>query len=221
MEESFANNKEPFIVDYGCGSGYLLEILKDKKFIYYGYDINAESIKQATVKYKNKDAHFVLINKKKPITIKQQADIVVLIGVLQYMSKLERGQLFLELKERLKPDGTLIFSCASDHFVYRVMNITGIVLPNQYIQRKQIIRELQDINFRIIAGFEKGLFLTPLFSQIMICFDLFDKILFHTRGELGPIGTIARSALNTVLQLEYRLNFDYGYTLFIKAKHSN
>jgi tRNA (uracil-5-)-methyltransferase TRM9 len=50
------------ILDFGCGNGRLLEILKNKKIEYFGVDISGELIKLAEQKYQGKNIKFQKIS---------------------------------------------------------------------------------------------------------------------------------------------------------------
>ena len=82
-----------------------------------------------------------------------------------------------------------------------------------------ILTEIEKAKLRTIYQQERGFLIAPLFSNIIsFFFDAADKVLFRTKGTLGPIGTFARKIINPLITLEYLLQIDYGYTLYLKIK---
>ncbi|OGG14172.1 hypothetical protein A2773_02790 [Candidatus Gottesmanbacteria bacterium RIFCSPHIGHO2_01_FULL_39_10] len=220
INSRFPQKKTLRILDYGCGSGYFLEIFgKTRIGEYYGYDLSEKSIQCAKKTHHNRNVHFFHIQKDSASLLKEKKniDVLVLIGVLQYMSNKEFSALFKNAKKLLTPNGVIIISCSVDHIVYRAMNVLHIFSPHKLIHRKYATDTLKRAGFGVIDQFERGILLSPIFSQLMTIFDILDKLIFSTKGTIGPIGKIMRGMTNILLSLEYRLPVDYGYTLFIMA----
>ena len=216
-------NKKISIVDYGCGDGALLELIpQDSLSKYIGLDVNRNSLENARKKHsQTQKISFKKINTKNLPKFGQpkSIDAVVLIGSLQYMKPNEQEHLIAESQKALKKNGLLIITCAVDHLIYRLLNIYQLFLPNYYIQRSEIEKLIKKSDFKILELKEKGLIFSPLFSNIFIFFfDAFDKILFRTKGSLGPIGNTMRKLMAPVIALEWKLTFNYGYTLIIVAQ---
>ncbi len=215
-------NKKISIVDYGCGNGELLRYLNNRKIINYtGYDVNTDSLLVARKLFKNNEYQFKkIVNKKVPNFGKPQTlDLVVLVGVLQYMSGDEINELLKQIKKVLSKNGTAIFSCSIDHLFYKVFNLYRFLIPNHYINKELLINRIQKYGFTVELEQEKGLLIAPLFSNILsLFFDSVDKLLFRTRGSIGPIGNVSRKLIDPILKIEYKLPINYGYTLFLKIK---
>lgn len=221
--KNHSRKKKLAILDYGCGNGYLLSLLPSRWIgSYLGYDVSDAAIAQARSTFHKKYQKFSLLPTKKPLAKKKSIDVMILIGVLQYMKVKEIDRMLTEAKRFLKNDGCILVSCLSDHSIYTYLDLYRFFLPHVSVQRKNIVKQFEKHGFILEQNFERGLFFAPLFAQCLVFpFDALDKILFKTRGVLGPIGNFARNCVNPLLALEYRLPFDYGYTLFLKAKLKN
>lgn len=219
LEENFPNTRKINLIDYGCGNGLLLEYLSKEKLLkYLGLDISLDSISYAKNRYKFKKINFELIQQGKSINLGKpnSVDVIILIGVLQYMTQKEIKNFLNHAKKVLKSDGKIIISCAVDHVLYRIFNIYRLFLPNNFINKKIFLDLVRKSNMKVTYQQEKGIILSPLFSNVFsLFFDILDKILFQTKGSLGPIGKAAREVTNSILTLEYYLPINYGYTYFI------
>jgi SAM-dependent methyltransferase len=215
-------SKKLSIFEFGCGSGELLNVLNGSNLKYYqGTDLNADSISRAKEVHPSKKYQFFT---NKPTQIAphagtKQFDAVINIGVLQYLSDKQINLLLKESKRILKSGGVVCISCATDHMIYRVLNLYQFFLPHRYINKKNLERKLVESGFSIMHSEEKGLLFTPVFSHMVILFfDAADKLIFNTKGQLGPIGTFMRKLTQPLTQLEYAIPINFGYTLFIVAR---
>lgn len=209
------------VVDYGCGNGYLLDLLPKKAITNYtGFEVNSDSVSVAQKKYKQGKIKFIdfIPGKVPELGPVNSADVLVLIGVLQYMSDKEIAELVSKSKKVLKKNGVFLSSCIVDHWLYKVMDIYKFFLPQRYLNRNKLIKLLDNNGFDIEYQKEKGIFLAPLFSHcLVVFFDALDKLIFRQKGKLGKFGTWFRSFYTPILNLEYKLPIDYGYTLYLRA----
>lgn len=208
------------ILDYGCGNGTLLNTI-DLEHIrsYVGLEVNSAALSVAKAKYKNfKKIQFVKINTKAlpDFGPENSLDVVILVGVFQYLKPDEIEHVFKQSQKSLKKGGVLIASCVVDHWIYRVTNLYRLFLPNFYLNRKKLLDTAKKHSFKILMSQERGLIIGPFFSHfIVIFFDAIDKILFRNKGKLGPIGSFVRKLWKPIMYLEYKIPLDYGYTLFV------
>lgn len=221
-ELSKVSNHKLKIVDYGCGEGELLEYFPPSKIAeYQGYEVNKACIPVARKKWhSSKFFAFNEIDREKLPTFGKQhdLDVVVLIGVVQYLPLKDLKHVLSEAKRSLKPGGKILISCTTDHFLYSTFNIYRLFLHHYSVNRVSLINQLVKNHFQIEKQFERGLILTPFFSNILVFFfDALDKLIHRTKGELGPIGRKIRSLWAPIIRQEFKLNIDYGYTLFIVA----
>ena len=215
-------SKKINIVDYGCGSGELLNHLEKKSIKNYcGFEVGDDCLDKAQASFQSKKIDFKKINKKKlpRLGYKKSVDLIVSVGVLQYMSDKEINYLLKEAKRVLTKNGIIVLSCAVDHRIYKAFNLYQFLIPNHYINRKKILNKIKNAGFSIDLEVEKGLLIAPLFSNIFsLFFDGLDRVIFKTKGTIGPIGIIARKVIKPFIMLEYKLPIDFGYTFYIGVK---
>lgn len=222
MLSSFPKKFKLRILDFGCGSGYLLDIFpKERIESYSGFDINKSAIEAAKKKTFSKNISFNLINEKGNLNFGKldSYDAVIAIGVLQYMSEPEITLFLRESRRVLNKGGILLLSTVVDHLVYQIFNIYGIFLPNKFVNRKKLIKEIKKSGLKIEYQKEQGVLIGPLISHNLTIFpDSLDKIFFATKGTLGFFGSTFRRVLTLFMGLEYLIPLDYGYTLYLKAR---
>jgi 2-polyprenyl-3-methyl-5-hydroxy-6-metoxy-1,4-benzoquinol methylase len=113
VNEIHKYNKSGRILDVGCSSGLLLELLNQKGFEVYGIEPNKNAYNIANKKFKNqiyygtlsdftlKSYFYVLIHRSKPTF-----DVIIFNHVLEHIEKVHEQ---LEItKKLLKPDGLLV-----------------------------------------------------------------------------------------------------------------
>jgi ubiquinone/menaquinone biosynthesis C-methylase UbiE len=209
------------IVDYGCGSGDLLNFININQIkSYVGYEVSNACINSAKNTFKNNKLKFKKIKKNHIPSIGQDnsIDLIVLVGVLQYMTDIEISNFLIEAKRVLVKNGIIIASCATDRWVYKIFNIYRLFIPNFYINRTKLVLKLENAGFKIELEKEKGLIIAPLFSNIFsLFFDALDRLFFNSKGTLGPIGKKSRKLIKPFISKEFSLPIDFGYTLFISA----
>ncbi|HEX8923876.1 MAG TPA: class I SAM-dependent methyltransferase [Patescibacteria group bacterium] len=95
------------LLDVGCNTGNLGKILKKKKVICDGIDINPDFLKKAKRYYRHLFLRD-LFNPKLNLEPKLQYDFIVLSDILEHLPRPDL--LLIELKKYLKPDGQMIVS---------------------------------------------------------------------------------------------------------------
>ncbi len=210
------------ILDYGCGNGALLATIpKQMISSYTGFDVNSAGLAVARKKYREKIYRFSIFTAGEIPTLGRvdSYDLVILIGVLQYMTDEEINVFLTKAYQSLKPGGILAISCVGDHAIYRFTNFYQLFFRNRYLNRHDLNTKITNLGFKIIQQFERGLIIGPLFSHgLVILFDALDKLIFHNRGKLGPIGSWARQAALPFMNFECKIPLDYGYTLYVMAQ---
>lgn len=218
--EYFKTDKKVSVLDSGCGNGYLLELLGPNNVLNYsGYDVSIPAINYAKLRFsKNKNVAFktVKVNNGMPKYDKKTFDVVFSIGVLQYLNDNEISDFFHKAKNVIKNNGKILISCTTDHSFYKWFSLYNLVLPSHVNNRKKIIKLANESELKCLYQRESGIFLGPLFSHnLVLFFDILDKIFFRTRGKLGFFGKCSRIILTFILQLEHYIPIDYGYTMYL------
>ncbi len=217
-----SSKKRLSIVDYGCGEGELLHYLPSKRLMdYRGFEVNKSCIPVAKEKWdKESKAQFTWINRSKLPSLgkSNSVDFVVLSVIVQYLPSEDLKHVLIQAKKVLKPDGKILISCTTDHLLYTYVNIYRLFLPHFSVNRKKLLGQIKAAKLYVHSAFERGVILAPFFSNIFVFFfDALDKIMFRTKGELGPAGRYMRRLWAPLIDREFALQVDYGYTLFIVA----
>lgn len=215
-------NNRLIIIDYGCGSASIINYIPKKKVEkYYGWDVNENSINKAKSDYPGNMYHFSLAKKNVPDFSKsiKNVDLIISIGVMQYLNSKQIDDFVKYSMKTLKKNGFLVISCASNHLIYRFLDIYQFFSPHLYINSRDYLRKLEKAGFRVEFANEKGLIISPILMNFGTLFvDVLDKILYRNEGFLGPLGTGYRRAISGIIEWEYKSPLNYGYTLYIKAK---
>lgn len=152
------------ILDFGCGNGRLIELIKEKKVNYLGVDVCRKFIKIARKKYPRHK--FKLIKLDSQLNFKQKKfDSIFCIGVFHHFPKGKPRKITLQrLKKVLKPNGLLVitvwnlnqskykkyFSGSNEGYIPFKSN-QGEIIFNRYCYRWKL-EELK--NFIATAGFK-------------------------------------------------------------------
>jgi ubiquinone/menaquinone biosynthesis C-methylase UbiE len=141
------------ILDYGCGNGRLLEILKDKNIEYIGLDISQKLIDLAKAKYPERVESFFKISSLSSLAFPDDFfNRIISVAVFHHFPEKYAKEMAKELFRITKPDGTLIVT---------VWNLW------QKKRRKNIF------NFTAILGkiFQKGEYRGFGFRDILVPFQ--------------------------------------------------
>ncbi len=209
------------IVDFGCGAGDLIPYLQEKIHIksYIGLDVNFDSIYSAKKIYPHFSFSGIKGENSYNLGATNSQDAIFLVGVLQYMTNKEIAFLVTQMHRVLKPGGLILLSTTTDSFVYRAINLYHFFLPHRYFSSKVLEKVLIRLGFSIETSTKKGLFVAPLFSSLLsFFFDALDKVLFRTKGTLGPVGKCSRRCVAPLIAFEYTLPISFGYTTCIVAR---
>jgi 2-polyprenyl-3-methyl-5-hydroxy-6-metoxy-1,4-benzoquinol methylase len=106
ITEELKKNKFYKILDIGCGTANILNVLGNNNK-YYGFDTNKKCIIYAKNKYKNQN-FFCMIFDKKNSKIVPKVDVIILNAVLHHLNSKETILLLELLKNKIKNDGKII-----------------------------------------------------------------------------------------------------------------
>jgi 2-polyprenyl-3-methyl-5-hydroxy-6-metoxy-1,4-benzoquinol methylase len=104
--EELKKNKFNKILDIGCGTANILNVLGNN-MKYYGFDTNKKCIIYAKNKYINQN-FFCKIFDKKNSKIVPKVDVIILNAVLHHLNSKEIILLLELLKNKIKNDGKII-----------------------------------------------------------------------------------------------------------------
>lgn len=216
-------NKDISILDYGCGNGILLDLIDSSRIKkYLGYDTSADAVAVGCTRYKgNKNVRLITIKPKlRPnFGLANSHDLVILIGVFQYLENGEINHVITEAKRSLKKGGYLLFSTVLDDSFYQFINLYRFVFPNHYINRKKMEYSLKKAGFKLRVNQARGLIFGPLVSHgLVIPFDAIDHYIFRVRGKIGLLGKLVRLIAFPFMYLELLIPIDHGYTWYVAAE---
>lgn len=153
------------ILDFGCGNGRLIELIKDKKVDYLGIDVCRKFIKIARQKYPQHKFKVIKLNADFGFKQERKFDSVFCIGVFHHFPKGKLRKAILQrLKANLKPGGLLIITVwdlkrpkykkyflENNEGYVPFKNNQGDIIFNRYCYRWEL-SELND--FIATAGFK-------------------------------------------------------------------
>jgi len=107
------------ILDFGCGPGYLADLLKNKVASYYGVDISADCVENCKQKFAgNENMRFTKVISTETTTGLEEVvkeglhfDVIIILSVVQYFSGLPKVETLLtECKSLLSAGGKIILA---------------------------------------------------------------------------------------------------------------
>lgn len=114
MCDLLKDKKNIRVLDYGCNTGYLLNIINKKyphnNFELCGADINIHALKYARKKYSD----FTFYNLDKNFFNSEKFDVIILSHVLEHVK--DRDIFIANLKKILKKDGDLVVAVPQERF---------------------------------------------------------------------------------------------------------
>ena len=111
--------RENHILDFGCGPGFLADLLKTKVTAYYGVDISADYVdtcKQKFMGYENMQFSKVISTEtttglEEIVKKGLHFDVIIILSVVQYFSSLPKVETLLaECKSMLSAGGKIILA---------------------------------------------------------------------------------------------------------------
>jgi len=99
------------ILDYGCGNGRLLEILKDRKVEYVGVDVSQKLIDLAKTKYPEREAVFSKITSHASLAFPDNFfNRIISVAVFHHFPEKYALEMAQELLRVTKPGGTVVIT---------------------------------------------------------------------------------------------------------------
>jgi 2-polyprenyl-3-methyl-5-hydroxy-6-metoxy-1,4-benzoquinol methylase len=98
------------LLDIGCGAGEASQLAASSGFEYQGVDVSEDMIRVARTAGKNPDAIYMLGGVQDLMFESGSFDVVLALGVLEYVEADRLEQSMQEIRRVLKPNGVLIAS---------------------------------------------------------------------------------------------------------------
>lgn len=99
------------VLDVGCGPGMMAEYCVDRKFEFFGIDISEKMINECVNKFGHIDSTHFSVGKIQNLEFPNTFfDLVLCMGVLEYVDADEIDDAVSEMARVLKPGGTIIIS---------------------------------------------------------------------------------------------------------------
>jgi ubiquinone/menaquinone biosynthesis C-methylase UbiE len=108
------------VLDVGCGPGKMAEYSIDRGHEFYGIDISEKMIESCLKKFKHVDSAHFSVGKLQSLEFPDSFfDVILYMGVLEYIDPDEIDIAVSELARVLKPSGTVILSLSYSHSFFR------------------------------------------------------------------------------------------------------
>src|SRR3989304_2756543 len=129
------NRIENVVVDFGCGSGRITMFLSHFANRVIGMDITREMIDIARTINKRENIEYILINGMNIPVSDGSVDLVVTVGVLQYIAKKRDvyEQIIREIRRILKPSGKILFIEQASFSNKKSSSLREVVATRDYL----------------------------------------------------------------------------------------
>lgn len=203
------------VLSAGCGDGSSTAWVKNL----VGIDIDEKSIEIAQESFPKQT--FLLGKVEKIPFPKEFFDTVLAMDVLQYSNE---DKALSEIYRVLKPGGVVLISVPRDFFAYKILDWETWFKPKKKFKKvsfynpKEIRKKIEGVGLIVERIYSRGLLVAPLHRFLAIPFEAFDYFVLRKKGALGPLGWAIRRFFAPIINWEFHLHLDFGYTIFIKAK---
>ena len=140
LVRNYIKKKNVSVLDIGCGTAEILEILPGSK--YFGYDIEPKYVNYAKLKYGKKGKFYCKKFTSKEIKKLPKFDYVLYFGVMHHLNNLELIKLIKTTKKVIKKSGKLI-------------TIDPLIIENQNIFARFAIKRDRGNNVRTENEYKK------------------------------------------------------------------
>jgi ubiquinone/menaquinone biosynthesis C-methylase UbiE len=181
------------VLDVGCGPGLMAEPCLSRGFSFSGVDISAAMIAECCRRLGSSESATFSVGKLQHLPFPDASfDVVLCMGVLEYVANKEQSTAISEMRRVLRPGGLLVISCLNsaslywmlDRYVYRPAKMVSTSLsrlwsgikPNND-QDSAPIREFSEASFRKLLQHYGFSVTNPCYYGTKFAFEPFDKIL--------------------------------------------
>lgn len=145
------------VLDYGCGTGFIIPHLLKRKFLVSGLDFSKKSVEQVNKRFK-KDTHFrgaFLLDEM--LKRGERFDAILVIEVIEHLKDEHLDAMATALKKLLKPNGIVIFTTPNEE----ELSLSEIICPDcektfhrwQHVRRwsrGELMRYLSEKSFSVV-----------------------------------------------------------------------
>jgi len=213
--DNITKNKKIKILDFGCGPGSTINVLK-KFGTTYGIDIEPRAIKYCREKgIKN----VLLVKQNKKLPFKNATfDLIACLDVLEHIKN--DSSTLNEFSRILNNNGVVIITVPSFHFLWGELDIRSHHVRRY--NRKELINKLENSGFKI----QKIFYFNYLFFVLIAIIRLFQKTKLGNRTSWGVDPVIQNYFINNLLTLLFsfdvktamRITIPFGVSLFVVAR---
>ena len=149
------------VLDLGCGTGALLDQLRDCSAELWGLDVSQEGLKFCAIRGHKK---LVLADATRIPFRQNYFDVITAIGLIEH---LEDDQLFLdEVRRLLKPNGMLILLTSSFPYLWSMHDTANEHKRRYYL--RELNRQINDVGFQTIRFSHLNFFLFPIIAPLLV-----------------------------------------------------
>jgi ubiquinone/menaquinone biosynthesis C-methylase UbiE len=133
---NIVNDKD--VLDIASGEGYGSHLISSKAKYVYGVDIDEDTIKNSSKKYKKRNLEFILGSTSKIPLKDNSVDVVISFETIEHHD--EHELMMLEIKRVLRPEGVLLISSPDKYFYSDLRNY-----HNKFHVKELYKKELLDL----------------------------------------------------------------------------
>ena len=152
------------LLDVGCGPGTFVPLVRRLDFVYQGVDVSERMVEEFRSAFGNQPSVTVQVGDVRALEVADRAvDVVLCLGVLEYLRGHDRGTALSEIRRVVRPGGTVILSVLnrwSPLWVWRTTKASrlaralGTTKPPEAPVSPMSMREA--IGLVVAAGLEPG-----------------------------------------------------------------
>jgi SAM-dependent methyltransferase len=216
LEKEIKNNKIGKMLDVGCGTGALMDDMKDSAQELWGVDISEQAISFCK---QRGHTNLIQVDATEIPFSDNEFDTISAIGIIEHIDD-DKG-FVKELARVTKVNGTLIIVSSSFQFLWSMHDIANEHIRRYYL--RDLDRIMKDQGFKKIRSSHFNFFLFPIIAPTLIM----HKIIFGLKSEKAqrilpipakPVNFILKMTLILEAQILKYVSFPFGISTIGKYK---
>ncbi len=189
------------VLDVGCGTGALLDKLKDRSEELWGLDVSEEALNFCRMRgHKN----LVLADATKTGLLSDYFDVITAIGVIEHIK--DDKAFINEMRRILKPGGVIIILTSSFPFLWSIHDVANEHIKRYYL--REFKSEMGEGGFSTIRISHMNFFLFLPIATVL----LLHRLVFGTNSKkperiLPKVPSLVNFFLILILKIESRLMY--------------